>query len=63
MMNWDRPYNDVVYFKYEIKQFIFLMFILWIRYWFIHAVQSMCLLGLVDIAYVSLIKSGWAPLV
>ena len=44
-----RPYNGVVYFKYEIKQFIFLLFILWVRYWLIYAVQRMCLSGLVDI--------------
>ena len=39
----------VVYFKYEIKQFIFLMLIIialcpnWVRYCLIYAVQSWCL--------------------
>ena len=58
MMNWDRPYNGVVYFKLEIKQFIFLMFILWVFYWLIYAVPSMCLPGLVNIC-VCLFNQKW----
>ena len=53
-----RPYNGVVYFNHEIKQFIFLMFMLWVRYWFIYAVQSMCLPGLVNIC-VCLFNQNW----
>ena len=64
-----RASNRIEYFKNEIKQLIFQMLVIFVicphlvHYWLIFTVQSMCPSILVDIYNVSLIKSGWAPLI
>ena len=59
-----RTYNHMEYFKYELKQFIFQMLIIfairshWVRYWLIYTVQSRCLSSLVDI-HICLFSRKW----